>query len=156
MAKFNIDFTDAKEFSICDEGEQNFKVVDAELKNYTKDGIVKQKIELTCEVFGGISSGAKVYYSIFLINPSGLYMFLNKIGVNIEKKAYTDLDTNMFIGKLFTANVEHESFISRNGSTKYKAVIVDSSVRKYVSSQGDTTDAFAEFGDSVSVDEFLE
>lgn len=32
----------------------------------------------------------------------------------------------------------------------------DSSVRKYVSSQGDTTDAFAEFGDSVSVDEFLE
>ena len=101
MAKFNIDFTDAKEFSICDEGEQNFKVVDAELKNYTKDGIVKQKIELTCEVFGGISSGSKVYYSIFLINPSGLYMFLNKIGVNIEKKAYTDLDTNMFIGKLF-------------------------------------------------------
>ena len=83
-------------------------------------------------------------------------MFLNKIGVNIEKKAYNDLDTNMFIGKLFTANVEHESFISRNGSTKYKAVIVDSSVRKYVSSQGDTTDAFAEFGDSVSVDEFLE
>ena len=32
----------------------------------------------------------------------------------------------------------------------------DSSVRKYVSSQGDITDAFAEFGDSVSVDEFLE
>ena len=33
MAKFNIDFTEAKEFVMCEKGEQNFKITNAELKD---------------------------------------------------------------------------------------------------------------------------
>lgn len=154
MAKFNVDFTEAKEFNMCEKGEQNFKIINAELKDYVKDGIQKQKIELTCEVFGGESSGAKVFHSIFLANTTGLYMFLNRIGVKIEKKVYNDLDTNMFIGKLFTATVEHETYTGRDGNNKIKAVIVETTIRKYVNnSQEDTKDIFDEFGDSVTIDD---
>lgn len=160
MAKFNIDFTDAKEFIMCEKGEQNFKIVSAELKSYTKDGIAKQKIELTCEVFGGESSGAKVFHSIFLANPTGLYMFLSKLGIAVEKKAYTDMDTNMFVGKTFVATVEHESFVGRDNSSKIKPVIIDTTIRKYnstnssdVSIDSSDVDPFEEFGNTVTIDD---
>jgi len=131
MAKFSVDLTEAKEYVLCEKGEQNFKVVNSELKEYQKDGEIRKKIELACEVFGGESAGAKVFYSIFLTNPTGLYMFLNRIGVPIEKKVYLDLDTNMFLGKTFVATVEHEQYIGRDGIHKNKPVIVETSIRKY-------------------------
>lgn len=131
MAKFNIDFTDAKEFNMCGKGEHNFKITQAEIKDYIKDGEARQKIELTCEVFGGTDSGAKIFYSIFLKNPTGLFMFMNRIGAKVEKRNYV-LDTNTFIGKLFVANVETESYTKSDGTTGTKAVIVDTSIRKYV------------------------
>lgn len=131
MAKFNIDFTDAKEFNMCGKGEHNFKITHAEIKDYTKEGEARQKIELTCEVFGGADSGAKVFYSIFLKNPTGLFMFMNRIGAKVEKRNYT-LDTNIFIGKLFVANVETENYTKGDGTTGTKAVIVDTSIRKYI------------------------
>lgn len=156
MAKFNVDFTEAKEFMMCASGEQNFKITEAELKTYVKDGVNKQKIELTCEVFGGESSGAKVFHSLFLTNPTGLYMFLNKIGAKVEKKAYANLDTNMFVGKTFVAQVDHEK--ASNG--KVYPRIVDTTIRKYVdmnnsenTPDGLSDDAFAEFGDSIEISE---
>lgn len=153
MAKFNIDFTEAKEFVMCEKGEQNFKITGAELKGYTnKEGASKQKIELTCEVFGGESSGAKVFHSVF-VNPTGLFMFLNRLGVKVEKKAY-DLDTNIFIGKTFVATVDHEK--ASNGNVY--ARLVESSIRKYVDTNaaentpdGLSDDAFADFGTSIEI-----
>ena len=154
MAKFNVDFSNAKEFTMCQTGEQNFKITNVELKSYTKDGVNKQKLELTCEVFGGESSGAKVFHSLFLANPTGLFMFLNRIGVKVEKKAYNDLDTNMFIGKTFVAQVDHEK--ANNGNVY--ARIAENTIRKYVDTNtsentpdGLSDDAFAEFGDSIEV-----
>lgn len=155
MAKFNVDLTEAKEFNLCEKGEQNFKITNAELKSYIKDGIQKQKIELTCEVFGGESSGSKVYHSIFLTNPTGLYIFLNKLGVKIEKKVYNDLDTNMFVGKLFIATVEHENYIGKDGTNKIKPIIIDTTIRKYINNQsnGESVDVFSEFGDTITIDD---
>lgn len=157
MATFNIDFTEAKEFVMCEKGEQNLKIVNAELKEYQKDGQNKQKIELTCEVFGGESSGAKVFHSLFLANPTGLYMFLNKIGVPVEKKTYAGLDTQMFIGKTFTATIEHESFTGRDGNSKVKPKIVDTTIRKYISPSvnEELSDVFEEFGETVIADNDL-
>lgn len=158
MAKFNMDFSGAKEFVMCGKGEHDFKVTSAELKSYNKDNETRQKIELTCEVFGGEDSGAKVFYSIFLKNPTGLYMFLTKIGVKIEKRAYSDMDTNMFIGKCFTADVEHENYSKNDGSNGVKAKIIETSVRKYINTNtnenmpdGLSDDAFADFGDSIEI-----
>lgn len=158
MAKFNMDFSGAKEFVMCGKGEHDFKVTSAELKSYNKDNETRQKIELTCEVFGGEDSGAKVFYSIFLKNPTGLYMFLTKIGVKIEKRTYSDMDTNMFIGKCFTANVEHEDYVKSDGTTNTKAIIIESSIRKYINTNtnenmpdGLSDDAFADFGDSIEI-----
>lgn len=159
MAKFNMDFTEAKEFVVCGKGEQNLKIINAELNEYQKEGQTRQKIQLTCEVFGGESSGAKVYHSLFLINPTGLYMFLNKIGVSVEKKTYSGLDTKMFIGKTFTATIEHETYTGRDGKSKIRPTIVDSTIRKYVEEQANdlTSDPFTDFGNSVTIDDnFLE
>lgn len=132
MTKFSVDFTEAKEYILCEKGEQNFKVINAELKEYQKDGETRKKIELSCEVFGGESAGARVFYSIFLANPTGLYMFLTKIGIPIEKKVYLDLDTNMFLGKTFIATVEHEQYVGKDGIYKNKPIIVETSIRKYI------------------------
>ena len=154
MTKFNVDFSNAKQFVMCNVGEHNFKINKVELKNYTKDGINKQKLELTCEVFGGESSGAKMYHSLFLANPTGLFIFLNRIGVKVEKRVYNDLDTNMLIGKTFVARVDHEK--ANNG--KLYARIVESSIRKFV--DNDTKDntpdrlsdnTFEEFGKSIEI-----
>lgn len=155
MAKFNIDFTEAKEFTMCGKGEHDFKITNAILKDYTKDGEIRQKIELTCEVFGGEDSGAKVFHHIFLKNATGLYMFLSKLGIAVEKKIYNDLDTNMFIGKLFTANVEVEMYQKSDGTTGSKAVLVDTTIRKYVNNNATLSldDPYADFGDSVSIDD---
>lgn len=160
METFNIDFTEAKEFVMCEKGEQNLKITNAELKEYQKDGQNKQKIELTCEVFGGESSGAKVFHSLFLANPTGLYMFLNKIGVPVEKKNYSGLGTKMFIGKLFIATIEHETYTGRDGNSKVKPKIVDTTIRKYAGSNTNDeignvidSDPFADFGDTVSIDD---
>lgn len=149
MATFNIDFTEAKEFVMCEKGEQNLKITNAELKEYQKDGQTKQKIELTCEVFGGESSGAKVFHSLFLANPTGLYMFLNRIGVPVEKKGY-DLSTNIFIGKTFIATVEHESYTGRDGNSKIKPKIIDTTIRKYTNENTNNTSiaVFEEFGET--------
>ena len=95
---------------------------------------------------------AKVFHSIFLKNPTGLFMFMNRIGIKVEKKAYSDMDTNMFIGKTFTAMVEHETYTRGDGSIGNKAVIVESTIRKYVSTN-DTPDVFEEFGNTVSIDD---
>ena len=153
MAKFNIDFTEAKEFVMCEKGEQNFKITNAELKDYkNKEGATKQKIELTCEVFGGESSGSKVFHSVF-VNPTSLFMFLNKLGVKVEKKAY-NLDTNTFVGKTFIANVDHEK--ANNGNVY--ARIVESSIRKYVdvnttenTPDSLSDDAFSDFATSIEI-----
>lgn len=153
MAKFDIDFSEAKEFVMCAPGEQNFKITNAELKDYkNKEGKTKQKVELTCEVFGGESSGAKVFHSVF-VNPTGLYMFLSRIGVKVEKKSYS-LDTNTFIGKTFVANVDHEK--ASNGNVY--ARIAEFTIRKYVDTNtadntpdGLNDDTFAEFGDSIEI-----
>lgn len=158
MATFNVDFTEAKDFTMCGKGEHDFKITKAELSSYTKDGEQRQKIELTCEVIGGEDSGSKVFKSIFLKNPTGLFMFLNKIGVSIEKKAYFNLDTNMFIGKLFTANVELETYTKNDGRTGNKPVIIDTSIRKYVNTKNEIPDVidndpFVEFDDSVAIDD---
>lgn len=160
MATFNVDFTEAKDFNICEKGEQNLKIINAELNEYQKDGQTRQKIQLTCEVFGGASSGAKVFHSLFLANPTGLYMFLNKIGVKIEKKNYSGLDTNMFIGKTLTATIEHENYTGRDGNSKVKPKIIDTTIRKYATSSTNDeignvidSDPFADFGDTVSIDD---
>lgn len=163
MAKFNIDFTGAKEFTMCGKGEHDFKITNAELKSYVKDGETRQKIELTCEVFGGEDSGAKVFHSIFLKNATGLYMFLSKIGIPVEKKTYNDLDTNMFIGKTFTATVEHENYTKNNGDNGIKTKLVDATIRKYISTNNDTDlpdemsiDPFTEMGEMVGIDDYID
>lgn len=154
MAKISIDFSNAKEFFMCNEGEQNLKITNVELKGYVKDGEKRQKLELTCEVFGGESSGAKVFHSIFLANPTGLFMFLNKIGLKVEKKAYKDLDTNILMGKTFIAQVDHEK--ANNG--KLYPRIVESTIRKYVNDSEEkkysgriSDEPFKEFGDSIEI-----
>lgn len=152
MAKFNMDFTDAKEFTVCSKGEHDFKITKSDIASYVKDGEQRLKLELTCEVFGGEDSGNKVFHSIFLKNPTGLFMFMNRIGIKVEKKAYSDMDTNMFIGKTFTAVVEHETYTRGDGSIGNKAVIVESTIRKYVSTN-DTPDVFEDFGNTVSIDD---
>lgn len=160
MAKFNIDFTGAKEFTMCGKGEHDFKITNAELKSYTKNGETRQKIELTCEVFGGEDSGAKVFHSLFLKNPTGMFMFLNKIGIKVEKKVYSDMDTKIFIGKTFTATVEYETYTKGNGEIGNRAKIVDTTIRKYISTNtiNDTSDEidedpFEEFANEIKVSE---
>lgn len=158
MAKFNIDFTDAKEFNMCGVGEHNFKITNAELKNYNKDNETRQKIELTCEVFGGEDSGTKVFHTLFLKNPTGIYMFLNRIGGKVEKKAYNGLDTNMFVGKTFIATVEHENYTKGNGSLGMKPVIIETTIRKYKDSDSNqntpdemNNEPFSDFADSIEI-----
>lgn len=152
MTKFNMDFTDAKEFTICSKGEHNFKIVQSDLKSYTKDGEQRQKIELVCEVFGGEDSGSKVYYSLFLKNPTGLYMFMNRIGIQVEKKSYTNMDTNMFLGKTFIATVEHETYTRSDGSIGNKSVIIDTTIRKYENKE---QDVYSEFGNSIEINDMI-